>query len=437
MSRTNGNPRPHVEKWGPCIVMVSDRSPLNYQRLADTVIHSDAAVDPFWRNFPFQVGGVITPGGEFTAQETVETRMRLRERYLNVPSLTMPYVRNVPGTDFDEHIGSVQYVFNDGYQFRHVVLPYDMAAIKRDENERRRYSEELVDEIRRLDPDLVILDNFKLILDRIVAEEFKGRILNVHPSVLPLFKGWRTEKAAYMAGRSDALGYTFHEVVPELDRGPTIFSTPVDFSDIDAQFDGSLTDSILEETLRLRIIAHESEHIARILAIYASGVARKVVSGLEAFTAEGRPEFFYSDEYQELVRQEKENAQTEDVEFVEYSRMLFDVMSNGTYDTLESVIGVEKSGMFEHINAGLRTYRFNIKDLQAAAKLTDVARDRGIFCSMKIDNTDPTRGAAVEITCGSELGDVIGGLGLDHKVTTHSSLVTAPRKHPERILIGP
>lgn len=433
MKTVNGNPGPRYKQWGPRVGMISDRSPLNFEALADYAVGVGMDSDSFRQRFPLHVGGVITPGAEFNLQETVMRRMQLRERHLRTPAIGSPI--NQEGSWGDEWIGSMHYGFSDGFELTHLVMPYSMAEFKRDPELRTLYNRQLIDALKAMGAELVFLDNFKLILDKSVAEEFKGHIINVHPSVLPLHKGWRTEKAAFEAGHSDALGYTFHEVIPDLDRGPVIFSATVDFSDLELEFDGTLTDANLEEALRLRIIAHQSLHVPRILAIYGSEIERKVVSGLDAFIAEDRPEFFHSDEYRSLVQHEKASAEAEGHDFVEYGRMLFDIEGDGNFRTLESIIGVERTGMFEKVSAGIRTYRTTLLDQSQIGDVVTTAQERGAYRSMRFVNTHPTRGGALEITGTSGLEDVFLALGVDFEVVNHPSRVTAPRRQPVSVPI--
>jgi len=86
---------------------------------------------------------------------------------------------------------------------------------------REAFGERLAAELDRLAPDLVVLAGFMRILPAAVVERFRGRMLNVHPSLLPLYPGLDTYRRALAAG--DAWhGTTVHFVVPELDAGPAI-----------------------------------------------------------------------------------------------------------------------------------------------------------------------------------------------------------------------
>lgn len=70
-------------------------------------------------------------------------------------------------------------------------------------------------------PDLVILAGFMRILGPAVLNRFSGRIINLHPSLLPLYRGTNTHERALAAGDSEH-GASMHFVTAELDGGPVI-----------------------------------------------------------------------------------------------------------------------------------------------------------------------------------------------------------------------
>lgn len=75
-------------------------------------------------------------------------------------------------------------------------------------------------------PDLLALAGFMRILDTSFVEAYAGRLLNVHPSLLPLHKGLRTHQRAIDAGDRHH-GATVHYVTPELDGGPAVLQARV------------------------------------------------------------------------------------------------------------------------------------------------------------------------------------------------------------------
>ncbi|QBE64748.1 phosphoribosylglycinamide formyltransferase [Pseudoduganella lutea] len=70
-------------------------------------------------------------------------------------------------------------------------------------------------------PDLVVLAGFMRILTPAFVEHYSGRMLNIHPSLLPLFPGLHTHEAALAAGHAEH-GATVHFVTAELDHGPVV-----------------------------------------------------------------------------------------------------------------------------------------------------------------------------------------------------------------------
>jgi phosphoribosylglycinamide formyltransferase-1 len=70
-------------------------------------------------------------------------------------------------------------------------------------------------------PDLVVLAGFMRILTAPFVEHYAGRMLNIHPSLLPLFPGLHTHEQALAAGHAEH-GATVHFVTAELDHGPVV-----------------------------------------------------------------------------------------------------------------------------------------------------------------------------------------------------------------------
>ena len=79
----------------------------------------------------------------------------------------------------------------------------------------------LQETIDRYAPDLLVLAGFMRILTSPFVEHYAGRMLNIHPSLLPLFPGLHTHEAALAAGHAEH-GATVHFVTAELDHGPVV-----------------------------------------------------------------------------------------------------------------------------------------------------------------------------------------------------------------------
>ena len=86
---------------------------------------------------------------------------------------------------------------------------------------RTEFDAALQETIDRYAPDLVVLAGFMRILTAPFVEHYEGRMLNIHPSLLPLFPGLHTHQQALDAGVLEH-GATVHIVTAELDHGPAI-----------------------------------------------------------------------------------------------------------------------------------------------------------------------------------------------------------------------
>jgi phosphoribosylglycinamide formyltransferase 1 len=75
-------------------------------------------------------------------------------------------------------------------------------------------------------PDLIVLAGFMRILGADCVRRYEGRMLNIHPSLLPMFPGLHTHRRAIEAGCKLA-GATVHFVTPELDHGPIVLQAVV------------------------------------------------------------------------------------------------------------------------------------------------------------------------------------------------------------------
>lgn len=96
----------------------------------------------------------------------------------------------------------------------------------RDYPGREAFDAALVECLAPREPDLVILAGFMRILTPVFTEPFFGRLLNIHPSLLPKYPGLNTHQRALDAGDTEA-GATVHFVTAELDGGPPIVQAKV------------------------------------------------------------------------------------------------------------------------------------------------------------------------------------------------------------------
>lgn len=91
---------------------------------------------------------------------------------------------------------------------------------------RASFDQTLADTIDSYQPDLVVLAGFMRILTPEFVEHYTGRLLNIHPSLLPAFPGLATHRQALDAGVAKH-GATVHFVTAELDHGPVVLQAEV------------------------------------------------------------------------------------------------------------------------------------------------------------------------------------------------------------------
>ena len=91
---------------------------------------------------------------------------------------------------------------------------------------REDFDARLADEIERYAPDLVVLAGYMRILSAAFIARFEGRLLNIHPSLLPAFPGLKTHQRALAEGVK-IHGCTVHFVTAQLDHGPIVIQAAV------------------------------------------------------------------------------------------------------------------------------------------------------------------------------------------------------------------
>lgn len=123
----------------------------------------------------------------------------------------------------------------------------------REFKDRRAYDIALQKLIEQFNPDLIVLAGFMRILTVEFVKHYLGRLINIHPSLLPQFPGLNTHQQALDAGIKFH-GASVHFVTPELDAGPVI---------IQAHVPVEKNDTV--KSLKARVL--EQEHIIYPLAI--------------------------------------------------------------------------------------------------------------------------------------------------------------------------
>lgn len=117
---------------------------------------------------------------------------------------------------------------------------------------REQYDALLAAELEQLQPDLILLAGFMRILTSDFVNQYQGKMLNIHPSLLPKYPGVNTHQRAIDAG-DEAHGATVHFVTPELDSGPTVLQAKVPvFAEDTAQ---DLADRVLTQEHQIYALA--------------------------------------------------------------------------------------------------------------------------------------------------------------------------------------
>lgn len=118
---------------------------------------------------------------------------------------------------------------------------------------RDSYDAALIEKIDSFQPNLVVLAGFMRILTDEFVRHYRGRLINIHPSLLPKYKGLNTHKRALESGDSKH-GASVHFVNEELDGGPVVLQAEI-----------AVHDSDTPESLAARVL--EKEHIIYPLSV--------------------------------------------------------------------------------------------------------------------------------------------------------------------------
>lgn len=145
------------------------------------------------------------------------------------------------------------------------------AVSHRDFAAREAFDAALVAALNEHRPDLVVLAGFMRILTPVFTNAFAGRLINIHPSLLPSFPGVDTHARALAEGVK-LHGCTVHFVTPELDRGPIIAQAAVQVDDDDTP-----------DTLAAKVLLQEHQILPFAVRLFCEGRLR--IDGLRVKTA--------------------------------------------------------------------------------------------------------------------------------------------------------
>ena len=125
--------------------------------------------------------------------------------------------------------------------------------------DRDAFEAELLKPILAAEPDVICLAGFMRVLTPGFVDRFAGRMLNIHPSLLPKYPGLHTHQRALEAGDAEA-GCTVHEVTPVLDDGPILGQARVPVLPGDT-----------DESLAARVLVQEHRLYPAVLRRFAAG----------------------------------------------------------------------------------------------------------------------------------------------------------------------
>lgn len=150
-------------------------------------------------------------------------------------------------------------------------LGIEAVSVPRKGRSRAGHDADIMAELGKRRVELVCLAGYMRLLSKGFVLEYKNRILNIHPSLLPSFKGLEAQKQAIDYGVKIS-GCTVHFVDEDLDHGAIILQKAVEVHDSDTP-----------ESLAARIIAHEHETYVKAVALVVGGryriEGRRVVFG--------------------------------------------------------------------------------------------------------------------------------------------------------------
>ncbi|MGD8326771.1 MAG: phosphoribosylglycinamide formyltransferase [Sphingomonadales bacterium] len=144
---------------------------------------------------------------------------------------------------------------------QHAGLP-TQTVLHQDFEDREQFEDALDRALRAAKIELICLAGFMRLLTTKFVHRWKDRILNIHPSLLPAFKGLHTHERALEAGVRFT-GCTVHFVRPEMDDGPIIIQAAVPILNDDTA-----------ETLAARVLAQEHLIYPEALRLVAGGHAK-------------------------------------------------------------------------------------------------------------------------------------------------------------------
>ncbi len=143
-------------------------------------------------------------------------------------------------------------------------IPTAAVDLKDFGRDRAAFEENLLKQVLAAQPDIVCLAGFMRILSPDFINHFAGKMLNIHPSLLPKYPGLHTHQRALDAGDAEA-GCSVHEVTADLDAGPILGQARVPVLQNDTA-----------DTLAARVLVQEHRLYPQVLRRFALGQRERI-----------------------------------------------------------------------------------------------------------------------------------------------------------------
>lgn len=386
--------------------IVGDRDFFNVWNLADNFLRRD-----YSSTLNLSLGALVVLGGEF-------------DYYILkiVQFMGDKSGDEVVGMPVDLNNGTIgMHFLSSKVDFYFLHHPLNPQGLKKDPDYRRKWSSDLADLMDFTHCGRILLANNKIILDPEFVKRREKEIVNVHPSILPEDKGWRTERKALVNQTPDSAGWTAHNVDIELDRGATIAFQNIPLEPGSENFGNSGNEDDLEERQRLRGIRAQALWLPEILNLHFSDTPRIIVRGSEAYVREGRGEFVDSQSYNGLMEAGERPDQ--------YGRFLY-----GRERLLaEAIIGIPPAAPYERVNKLARyTYEIpatGIEGVRIQYELMDFANSlckRSVYHTESLAMADSRfRGSLLTL---SDLSGELERRGINYEVEEFPTRVVGSRK---------
>ncbi|WP_426123226.1 phosphoribosylglycinamide formyltransferase [Pararhizobium sp. PWRC1-1] len=140
--------------------------------------------------------------------------------------------------------------------------------VRKDFDSKDAHEAAILATLKNLSPDIICLAGYMRLLTATFINAYEGRIINIHPSLLPLFPGLHTHQRAIDAGMTEA-GCTVHFVTEGMDEGPVILQAKVPVLPGDTADD-----------LAARVLVEEHKSYPAALRLVAEGKVRMLDDGV-------------------------------------------------------------------------------------------------------------------------------------------------------------